>query len=102
MPSRRARAHSSSASATSSASSSTAAASSSAAAARPAGLVSDAQNFYGLFGDLKERDEASRRAGAAAVRPSLERHAALGFVEVGRQWTYGDTVEVQLLQLDVP
>ncbi|MFZ4518248.1 MAG: GNAT family N-acetyltransferase [Microthrixaceae bacterium] len=29
-------------------------------------------------------------------------HAALGFVEVGRQWTYGDTVEVQLLQLDVP
>lgn len=29
-------------------------------------------------------------------------HAALGFVEVGRQWTYGHTVEVQLLELDVP
>lgn len=24
-------------------------------------------------------------------------HARLGFAEVGRQWTYGDTVEVQLL-----
>jgi predicted GNAT superfamily acetyltransferase len=28
-------------------------------------------------------------------------HAALGFVEVGRQWTYGDTVEVQLLERPV-
>lgn len=28
-------------------------------------------------------------------------HAALGFVEVGRQWTYGDTVEVQLLAMEV-
>jgi predicted GNAT superfamily acetyltransferase len=25
-------------------------------------------------------------------------HAALGFVEVGRQWTYDDTVQVQLLE----
>ena len=24
-------------------------------------------------------------------------HARLGFVEVGRQWTYDDTVQVQLL-----
>jgi len=73
-----------SASAISSASSSAAAASSSTATARP-GLVSDAQNFYGLFGDLKEREEASRRAGAAAVRPSLERLAALGFVTPQQQ-----------------
>lgn len=29
-------------------------------------------------------------------------HAALGFVEVGRQWTYGDTVQVQLLERPVP
>jgi uncharacterized protein len=28
-------------------------------------------------------------------------HAALGFVEVGRQWTYGGTTEVQLLARDV-
>jgi predicted GNAT superfamily acetyltransferase len=26
-------------------------------------------------------------------------HSNYGFVEVGRQWTYGDTVEVQLLEL---
>ena len=26
-------------------------------------------------------------------------HADYGFVEVGRQWTYGDTVEVQLLEI---
>ena len=25
-------------------------------------------------------------------------HGSFGFVEVGRQWTYGDTVEVQLLE----
>ena len=29
---------------------------------------------------------------------SLAFHAAIGFVEVGRQWTYHDTVEVQLLE----
>ncbi len=28
-------------------------------------------------------------------------HAAMGFAEVGRQWTYGHTVEVQLLELDL-
>ena len=28
-------------------------------------------------------------------------HAALGFVEVGRQWTYDDTVQVQLLECRV-
>ncbi len=26
-------------------------------------------------------------------------HASMGFVEVGRQWTYDDTVQVQLLEL---
>lgn len=30
---------------------------------------------------------------------SQDFHARMGFVEVGRQWTYGDTVEVQLLEL---
>jgi uncharacterized protein len=32
---------------------------------------------------------------------SVAFHAALGFVEVGRQWTYGDTVQVQLLERPV-
>jgi predicted GNAT superfamily acetyltransferase len=32
---------------------------------------------------------------------SQQFHAALGFVEVARQWTYGDTVEVQLLERPV-
>lgn len=29
-------------------------------------------------------------------------HSKYGFVEVGRQWTYGDTVQVQLLELALP
>ena len=29
-------------------------------------------------------------------------HAALGFVEVGRQWTHGGTTRVQLLARPVP
>lgn len=29
-------------------------------------------------------------------------HSHYGFVEVGRQWTYGDTVEVQLLEFVLP
>lgn len=29
-------------------------------------------------------------------------HSNYGFVEVGRQWTYGDTVQVQLLELALP
>lgn len=55
--------------------------------------------------------EHARGAGAPLVcaevnldppNPDSQRfHEALGFVEVGRQWTYGDTVEVQLLALDV-
>lgn len=28
-------------------------------------------------------------------------HGSMGFVEVGRQWTYGDTVQVQLLERPV-
>lgn len=53
----------------------------------------------------------ARGAGAPVVcaevnldppNPDSQRfHEALGFTEVGRQWTYGDTVEVQLLALDV-
>jgi predicted GNAT superfamily acetyltransferase len=54
---------------------------------------------------------AAARLGAPVVccevnlvppNPDSQRfHATLGFVEVGRQWTYGDTVEVQLLERPV-
>lgn len=54
---------------------------------------------------------AAAERGAAVVccevnltppNPDSQRfHAALGFVEVGRQWTYDDTVEVQLLERPV-
>jgi predicted GNAT superfamily acetyltransferase len=60
--------------------------------------------LYGAVADHARASGAPVVCAEVNVEPpnpgSSAFHAALGFVEVGRQWTYGDTVEVQLLELD--